>query len=170
MCKAQFCLEKAKASFARLAQASVRSLLGCSGSAAAPKPLPLSAALCARTSPPAAAVSAAAPNAATDVPPEQVWVPPMQPRDRYTAAGDFFPYARPPPPGFQRWLEYAQPRECLLGRYDRMEADLAPFRYARDSTSPFGRQQRCCDLALGLVVRGLGWQRPASTSCQCGAA
>ena len=147
------------------AQASVRPLLGCSGGAAAPKPLPLSAALCARTSPPAAAVSAAAPNAATDVPPEQLWVPPVQPRDRYTAAGDFFPYARPPPPGFQRWLDYAQPRECLLGRYDRMEADLAPFRCAHDSASPLGRQQQCCDLALCLGVGRLGWQRPASTFC-----
>ena len=148
------------------AQASVRPLLGCSGGAAVPKPLPLSAALCARTSPPAAAVSAAAPNAATDVPPEQLWVPQMQPRDSYTAAGDFFPYARPPPTGFQRWLEYAQPRECLLGRYDRMEADLAAFRYAHDSISPLGRQQQYGDLALCLGVTGLGWQRPASRFCQ----
>lgn len=129
MCKPQLS-EEGKGKLCLPAQASVRPLLGCSGGAAAPKPLPLSTALCARTTPPAAAVSAAAPNTATDVPPEQLWVPPMQPRDSFTAASDFYPYARPPPPGFQRWLEYAQPRECLLGRYDRMEADLAPFRYA----------------------------------------
>lgn len=126
-CTAQVSLRKGQR-YALSAQASVRPLLGCSGGAAAPKPLPLSSALCARTTPPVTTLSAAAPNAATDVPLEQLWVPPMQPRDSYTAPGDFYPYARSPPPGFQRWLEYAQPRECLLGRYDRMEADLAPFR------------------------------------------
>ncbi|KAK9839771.1 hypothetical protein WJX81_000416 [Elliptochloris bilobata] len=73
-----------------------------------------------------------APDVATDIPPEQLWVPLVEPRDSYRAAADFYPYARPPPPGFERWLEYARPRQCLLGRYDRLEADLAPFRDPAD--------------------------------------
>ena len=114
------------------AQASVRPLLGCAGGPVPPVTVPLSL-VHATTKPQASA--AAGPEAADPYdPPEMIWVPPVEPRDRYKAAADFYPYARPPPPGFERWLEYAQPRECLLGRYDRLEADLARFRNPKKPT------------------------------------
>ena len=62
--------------------------------------------------------------------------PAVEPRDEYRVDKDFFLYSRLPPAGFTRWLDYARPRECLLGRYDRLEDDLAPF---RDPESPAKR-------------------------------
>jgi len=66
-----------------------------------------------------------------------------------------FPYARPPPPGFDRWLAYARPRQCVLGRYDRLEADLAPFLRAGRSGAarPITRAALAAAAALPHTVR-----------------
>ncbi len=79
-----------------------------------------------------------------------------RPRDRYRADADMFPYARPPPPGFERWLAYARPRQCVLGRYDRLEADLAPFlRAGRGGSAgrPITRASLAAAAALPHTVR-----------------
>jgi len=114
----------------------VHSLLGCPGRGAA-HPLCLFAA-------PAGARRAPAP------------VLVAAPRERYRADADMFPYARPPPPGFDRWLAYARPRQCVLGRYDRLEADLAPFLRARTSSGtarPITRAALAAAAALPHTVR-----------------
>ena len=110
----------------------MRPLLGYAGGSVPPVTVPLSLVHAPTT---LQATAAAAPDAADLYdPPEMIWVPPVEPRDKYKAAADFYPYARPPPLGFDRWLEYARPRECLLGRYDRLEADLARFRNPKKPT------------------------------------
>jgi len=114
----------------------VHSLLGCPGRGAA-HPLCLFAA-------PAGARRAPAP------------VLVAAPRERYRADADMFPSARPPPPGFDRWLAYARPRQCVLGRYDRLEADLAPFLRARTSSGtarPITRAALAAAAALPHTVR-----------------
>jgi len=127
---------------ARGAQASLRPLAR--WSAAAPAPASISAALAS-----APCAGAAASPAGAEQPAAVAWTPAVEPRDAYRTPPDFFAYARPAPPGFERWLAYARPRQCVLGRYDRLEADLAPF---RDPGSPARRTITRAALAAATAL------------------
>ncbi len=127
---------------ARGAQASVQPLAR--WSEAAPAPASISAALAS-----APCAGAAASPAAAEQPAAVAWTPAVEPRGAYRAPTDFFAYARPAPPGFERWVEYARPRQCVLGRYDRLESDLAPF---RDPGSPARRTITRAALAAAAAL------------------